>query len=304
MPQSITQLEAVDPAEFRRHHAKASRPAVVRDAFSYWPHASKWRIEKIAERFADRSVPAYETGEEVNLADQLNRIVQSSSDEPEPYIRNLNVITELPELLPDLSPAIPLSTPNRICSPLLPGRLFPRDGHLLELFVGGPGSGFPYVHYDDPVMHTWSLLLQGSKEWTLFAPSDGAYLYPKKDFHYHSRIADVDDVDLERFPLFEKATPVKHVQKPGELLFVPAGWWHTAKNLQPSLTIAWDQLNRDNWKAYCDYVRFQINSYAPSWRAAMVYLYLRCMGPILTGYESLFDQEEKEPFWLAQARPG
>lgn len=300
MTQAIEHLENVEPEAFRRNHAEASRPAVIRDGFRYWPRAADWSIARLAERFADRTLPAYETGERVKLAEQLERITTSNPGEPEPYIRNINVITELPELLPDFSPALPLSTPNRIGSPLLPGRLFPRDGHLLELFVGGPGSGFPYVHYDDPVMHTWSLLLEGSKEWTLFTPDDGAYLYPKEDMPFHSRITDVNDVDLEAFPLYEKATPIKHVQKPGELLFVPAGWWHTARNLQPSLTVAWDQLCQDNWKPYCDYMKFRIASHGRPWRASLAYGYLRCMGPVLSGYESLVTQEDKEPFWLAQ----
>lgn len=297
--QAIRHLERADPTEFRLHHAEASRPAVIRDGFRYWPRAAAWSIEKLAERFRHRTLPAYETGGRVDLAEQLGKISASKSDDPEPYIRNINIITELPELLADFSPTIPLCVPNRIGSPLLPARLFPQNGHLLELFVGGPGSQFPYVHYDDPVMHTWSLLLQGSKEWTLFAPSDGGYLYPKEDVPFHSRITDVDTVDLERFPLFEKATPIKHVQKPGELLYVPAGWWHTARNLDASLTVAWDQLCRSNWKAYCDYVQF-VEKNIGRLQASMTYLYLRCMGPILTGYEFLFEQEGKEPFWMAQ----
>lgn len=304
MTQPITALENADPAAFRRDHAEASRPAVIRDGFRYWPRAADWSIGKLIERFADRTLPAYETDGEVNLAEQLDRIVNSTPGAPEPYIRNINVITELPELLRDLSPTIPLAMPNRIGSPLLPGKLFPRDGHLLELFVGGPGSGFPYVHYDDPVMHTWSLLLEGRKEWTLFAPGDGAWLYPKEDFPCHSRITDVDNVDLERFPDYARATPIKHVQRPGELLFVPAGWWHTAKNLEPSLTIAWDQLCRSNWNEYSDFLRFEIRGSRRPWLAWPAWLYLRLMGPVLSGVESLSGQKAKEPFWVTQGAPG
>lgn len=304
MTQVITQLENADPAAFRRDHADASKPAVIRDAFRYWPRAAEWNIEKLAEQFGDRVLPAYETDKAIRLAEQLRRIVASRPDEPEPYIRNINVITEFPELLSVLSPSIPLSMPNRIGSSLLPQKLFPRDGHLLELFVGGPGSGFPYVHYDDPVMHTWSLLLQGSKEWTLFAPGDGAHLYPREEFPCHSRITDVDNVDLERWPDFAQATPIKHVQKPGELMFVPAGWWHTAKNLEPSLTIAWDQLCRSNWKPYCDFLRFELRGSRKPWLAGPVYLYLRLMGPVLTGVESVSGQKEQEPFWVAQGELG
>lgn len=299
-PVEVKRLENADPDAFRRDFAEASRPAVIGDGFRYWPRAAEWRIERLVRRFRDRTLPAYELDGRVDLADQLEKIAASDRDDPEPYIRNINIITELPELLPDFAPTIPLCTPNRIGSPLLPSRLFPRDGHLLELFVGGPGSQFPYVHYDDPVMHTWSLLLEGTKEWTLFAPEDGKFLYPKAEFPFHSHITDPDTVDLERFPDYAGATPIKIVQKPGELLFVPAGWWHTAKNIEASLTVAWDQLCASNWSDYCDYVRYWIRSTGRPWRAVMAYSFLRGMGPVLSAYEAVDNREQSEPFWVAQ----
>jgi hypothetical protein len=116
------------------------------------------------------------------------------------------------------------------------------------LFIGGSGRSFSYLHFDVPGAHTFIHQLQGQKLLVLFPPSDGACLYPKtgKEFNV-SRIPDVDRVSLEEFPLFAKATRMDAVVGPGDTLFMPSGWWHTAKMLSFSISVGIDVANRTNW---------------------------------------------------------
>ena len=70
-----------------------------------------------------------------------------------------------------------------------------------------------------------------------------------------SVLDDVEHPDLMRFPLFAQATPIRCELHPGETLFVPAGWWHTARILSPSITVS---ANTANWQQlipdYCAYM--------------------------------------------------
>jgi hypothetical protein len=49
---------------------------------------------------------------------------------------------------------------------------------------------------------------------------------------------DCDAPDLARWPLFEKAAMREVVLSPGEVLFIPVGWWHHVRALDVSITVS------------------------------------------------------------------
>ncbi len=75
---------------------------------------------------------------------------------------------------------------------------------------------------------------RGRKLVKLVAPFESAHLYNHE--HRYSRV-DLDAVDLARFPEMADVTIFEVVIGPGEMLFVPAGWWHTVRALDVSITI-------------------------------------------------------------------
>ena len=127
-------------------------------------------------------------------------------------------------------------------------------GAAIELFIGGRGGSFPVLHYDGAGCHAFLMQLYGRKEYTVFPPDQEEFLYPSPDRENLSSIRDIEHPDLEKFPLFEKAVPTKFYLEPGELLFVPSHWWHTAKMLTPSVTLAANVLNQSNWPEMVNFV--------------------------------------------------
>jgi hypothetical protein len=71
--------------------------------------------------------------------------------------------------------------------------------------------------------------LYGDKEYVAFAPDQGRLMYPLggRDAN-KSLVNDAVDPNIEKFPLFGQAQGVRFQLHPGETLFAPAGWWHTA----------------------------------------------------------------------------
>ncbi len=134
----------------------------------------------------------------------------------------------------------------------LESRLFPslKAMTYIEAYLGGEGARFPMLHYDGLHTHAYLMQLYGDKEYIVFSPDQTQFLYPKDGDRNKSHIEDVLAPDLERFPLADRARGVRFQLHPGETLFVPGGWWHTARILNPSVTVSINAVNQANSAAF------------------------------------------------------
>ncbi|XP_028991785.1 tRNA wybutosine-synthesizing protein 5 isoform X3 [Betta splendens] len=84
-----------------------------------------------------------------------------------------------------------------------------------------------WTHYD--VMDNLLAQVTGRKRVVLYSPQDALHLYLAGD---KSEVLDIDAPDLKRFPAFVKATRHECVLEPGDLLFIPALWFHNTLALE------------------------------------------------------------------------
>jgi cupin-like protein len=242
--------------EFRDRYLDAGQPVVIRDAAKNWAAFAKWSPEYLKERCGSRIVPI--DGVACEFRSFVDQVLRSVPEDPAPYLIECDMTVQFPELLGEIEPAFAHALPNRFMSKLVPGirgtkgarRCYP------ELLIGGRGTRFPVLHYDAFHVHAFITQLYGSKEFTLFAPWETPYLYSIAGMAHISSIDDVDSPDLDRFPLFAKATRRRVTVEAGDTIFVPAGWWHVTRLLSPSLAVSLNSLTRSNWRGYCaDYLR-------------------------------------------------
>lgn len=109
----------------------------------------------------------------------------------------------------------------------------------LNLWLG-PGGHTSCLHYD-PMDGTLTQLI-GQKRIILFPPDQLYNLYPisvLSHLRYGLKLRSVysqvypDNPDLQAFPRFAQAQQHRYetVLQPGEILFIPAGWWHEVQTL-------------------------------------------------------------------------
>jgi Cupin-like domain len=67
--------------------------------------------------------------------------------------------------------------------------------------------------------------MYGRKRALLFSPSSASKLYPFPDNPSKSQV-DPERPDLERHPRFTLTTCLTYELEPGDLLYIPRGWWH------------------------------------------------------------------------------
>lgn len=206
-----------------RERARAGLPFIMTGMASRWP-LSAMSVQALREHFGQLPVRA-RVGDYINtafapdramqdmtLVDYLEQALADESGLP-PYLGNL----ELREL-------------NRLCH--WPN-FFEKMGPP-RFWIGPAGCITPlHCDYDDNVFaQVW-----GSKRVWLAPPHHDQYLYPKEaNAILFGSPFDPDHPDLERFPLARQAALVCCEVQPGEMLYIPAGWYHQVSSLTFSLS--------------------------------------------------------------------
>ncbi len=239
---TIDRREKLSYREFERDYLLPLRPVIVTDAVRGWPALGKWTPEFFREHYG--TLPIRVDGRSMTLGDMIELILASTPDQPAPYLRN-QLLSRWPrELRSDVTPLPIYTQPNWLESPLLVRR---RSLSYFEIYIGGHGARFPMLHYDGLHTHAFLMEIYGRKEFSCYSPEQAPFMYPRDGLARNKSMVDVERPDLERFPLFANAVCDKFVLAPGEMLFVPAGWWHTTRLLGPAISVSISCANAANW---------------------------------------------------------
>lgn len=116
--------------------------------------------------------------------------------------------------------------------------------------IAGPARGGSSFHVDPNYTHAWNANLTGRKRWLFFPPSSPPPgVVPSCDM---SEVA--TPVSLTEWFLNYYDASVNQLQHvgyecicdPGDLIFVPCGWWHSVVNLDDSVAITQNYISRTN----------------------------------------------------------
>lgn len=278
----VDRRERLSLRELVEEYAIPERPVIVRDAAAEWPAMGKFTFDFFRERYGHLLKTV--RGKTYTLAEAIDLILQSSPEHPAPYPVNLNVEKYFPELLQDIKPELAFGALDRVNHPLLPRILF-RGTEIYELFFGGHGAAFPRVHFDALCLNTQITQIVGSKEFFLYPPDQGCYMYPRPD---HPKTSQVDFAapDFEKFPLFAQAKPTVAMVEEGETIFFPARWWHSTRIHEPCISLGKVQLNGQNWDLFSGEVEAFWKGGHP-WFASAARTYLSALGHVMTLQERL-----------------
>jgi hypothetical protein len=233
-------------SEFVHEFLSLRRPVVISGALDQWK-ALLWSPEYFRQRFPDHALAI--DGNQYRMADFIQLVLESSAERPAPYLRNAIIDRFLPELLADIKPLPAYVFPNWLDGPLTQPLRSRLHGGSAELYIGGCGGKFPYLHFDAWYTHTFVCQIYGIKEFTIYSSDQTPKLYPSPGRPNHSLIPDIENPDYERFPLFAGAVPMRFRLEPGEILFIPCGTWHTTRMLTSSISVSLTTANASNWSS-------------------------------------------------------
>jgi hypothetical protein len=219
---AIARLGKLDGPAFRRQ-AALGLPFLIPGLAARWPLAGL-TPQTLRERFAALPVRA-RVGDYVNTAFAPDRAMQDMS-----MLEYLDLAAAGTEGLPPYLGNLELRELNRFCH--WPA-YFDKPGPP-RFWLGPAGTVTPlHADYDDNIfVQVW-----GRKRIILAPPHHDAFLYTREaNALLFGSPFDPEAPDYARFPLARQATLLECVVEAGDLLYVPAGWYHQVRALTFSLS--------------------------------------------------------------------
>ncbi len=233
----VERVAGLDADAFFTRYYATSTPVVITDVVTRWRAYERWTPAYFKERFGDVEVlaafgreadPDYDVNtpkhsRAVRLGDFIDQVV-AAGDSNDLYLvannRNMDR-PALAALYDDVEVDAAVLDPKRYRG-------------SVALWIG-PGGTVTSTHHD-----TANILfaqVYGQKRFKLVAPWETAL--------FHTTRGVYNTFDPERPG--EHHALVKTVSlEPGEMLFIPAGWWHQVRALSLSINIAFTNFTRNN----------------------------------------------------------
>lgn len=221
----IPRLKRLDAQAFAARAAQGL-PFLMTGLVGRWP-LCRLTPDDLRERYGDLPVRA-RTGDYIRQAFRADRPMRDMSlrdylglepgrihgpDEPPPYVGNM----ELREL-------------NRLCHwPAYFRKMGPP-----RFWLGPIGTMTPlHCDFDDNIFaQVW-----GTKRIFLVPPHHDEFLYVREaNPVLFGSPFDPEQPDFDTYPLARHAAPVEIIVQPGDMLYVPAGWYHQVRALEFSLS--------------------------------------------------------------------
>jgi ribosomal protein L16 Arg81 hydroxylase len=87
--------------------------------------------------------------------------------------------------------------------------------------------------------------MYGGKTWAMYGPDQKQYLQSDHG------VVDLDWPNRQQFPDFDKACATfEFTLEPGEILYVPNGWYHAARSDTDSISLTWNFVHRAGVEAF------------------------------------------------------
>ncbi|WP_433331929.1 cupin-like domain-containing protein [Spirillospora sp. CA-294931] len=238
----IERRERPSRDEFFEQYYFQNRPVIITGMLKSWPALTKWNFDYLRERCGDREVEVQfgrESDENYEINGPKHKRLMKFGD----YVD----MVEKAGTTNDFYMTANNASRNREALDVLWNDietvgeyLDPGSAEKGFFWLGPGGTKTPY-HHD--LTNNFMAQVIGRKHVKMVPMHDTAYMY--NTLHCYSEV-DASAVDYDRFPAMRKAQVLECELAPGELLFIPIGWWHYVEGLEATVTMSFTNFLRYN----------------------------------------------------------
>ncbi len=223
--------------EFKSNYVDKMKPVVISGAINHWNSLSKWSSEYFklvaptlniyAKKFSEREkVEVLEFSLENYLSILEEYEMKKKSKQAvnlPPYCHDLPIFSLIPSLVKDVQP-FPLD--------YFPKWYWYQWWRYCQFFIGSSDSLTP-LHFDCLLTNNLFFQVVGRKQFTILMAQDAEYCY-RHGWRWFR--VDPDNPDLDKYPQYKNARPIKVIVNPGDILYMPPGTLHHVRSLDMAIS--------------------------------------------------------------------
>ncbi|MGB7444046.1 MAG: cupin-like domain-containing protein [Coleofasciculaceae cyanobacterium] len=245
----IERRQKLSRQEFLENYYATNTPVIITEMMDDWQAMTLWSADYLKSNYGQAEVeiqvnrnsdPEYEINSNhhkkiVQLRDYVDLILRSRGTNDYYMVANNGNLEreELKGLLNEIKPL-----PEFLDKFNTRGRVF---------FWFGPAGTITPLHHDP--LNLIMAHVSGHKRWRLISPNQTPLVY--NHVGVFSQV-DLENPDYDKYPLFKNVKVLEVVLEPGEMIFVPVGWWHQVKALDISIAVSFTNFVFPNQFNYQD----------------------------------------------------
>ena len=241
-PPVVARRSKLTSEEFLTEFYSTNRPVIITDMMDRWPAMQKWNLDYFRQHFGDREVEV-QFGRDADANYELNSIAHKRPMKFGDYVNLVGTSGRTNDFYMTANN----DSLNRDALIELWDDVLPMPEYLHStpenrgFFWFGPAGTITPFHHD--LTNNFMAQVIGRKRLLLIPSCELANMYNQR--HCFTPI-DGRDIDVKRFPAAANAQVLECVLEPGEILFLPVGYWHFVEGLDISVTMTFTNFRWDN----------------------------------------------------------
>lgn len=237
----VERRQKLSRQEFFEQYYFKNRPVVIQGMLEQWPALTKWEPEYLKDvcgeqivevQFGRNSDRDYEINQtqfrkQMPFSDYIDMLPSAETND---FYITANNTSINGKALEALWPDVPLITEYMKEQDPYPG-----------FFWYGPKGTITPLHHD--LTNNFMAQVRGRKLVKIISPWQLPFIYNHQ--HCYSKV-DLGNIDYQAFPGMQNVRVIDVVLEPGDLFFLPVGYWHYVQGLDISITMTYTNFLADN----------------------------------------------------------